>query len=111
VVAVVVAVVVVVAVAVAVVVVVAVVVAVGGGGMVADVVAVVVAVAVVVVAAMRPRVLRNRVRCKLCGDVIESLYRHHFVKCRCGKTFTDGGLDYVRRTLDDRTEDLSEYEF
>jgi hypothetical protein len=59
---------------------------------------------------MRPRVLRNRVRCKLCGDVIESLHRHHFIKCRCGKTFTDGGLDYVRRTPDDRTEDLSEYE-
>lgn len=55
------------------------------------------------------RVLRNRVRCRLCGDVIESRDVHHMVTCRCGKSMTDGGLEYVRRTTDETTEDLSEY--
>lgn len=40
--------------------------------------------------------MRNRARCKLCGDTIESKFRHDFVKCRCGEIFVDGGVDYLR---------------
>ncbi len=39
-----------------------------------------------------------KVRCKICGDIIESLYRYDFKECRCGKTFIDGGYDYIRTT-------------
>ena len=40
---------------------------------------------------------RNRIRCKSCGDVIESDYRHDFKSCKCGKVFVDGGSAYQRR--------------
>jgi hypothetical protein len=39
---------------------------------------------------------RNRLRCKKCGDVIESKYRHDFVSCKCNAIFVDGGNDYWR---------------
>ncbi len=31
-----------------------------------------------------------------CLDIIESKHRHDFVKCKCGKSFIDGGDDYIR---------------
>lgn len=43
------------------------------------------------------RILRNVARCRACGDVVESTHRRHFVKCRCGELFVDGGTDYLRR--------------
>lgn len=57
------------------------------------------------------RILRNRARCRKCGDVIESTHRHDWVACKCKAIFTDGGLDYIRRgaeNLED-IEDLTEY--
>ena len=39
---------------------------------------------------------RNRARCKKCGDIIESKYRHDFVTCTCGTISVDGGDDYFR---------------
>ena len=46
------------------------------------------------------RILHNRIRCKLCGDVIESKHRHDFVECSCGACYVDGGKDYERRGWD-----------
>lgn len=53
----------------------------------------------------------NVIKCKICGDVIESKRRHEYVKCRCGACAVDGGLDYLRRTFKSRDcyEELSEY--
>ena len=39
---------------------------------------------------------KAKAMCAACGDVIESQHRHDFVKCKCGKTFVDGGSDYFR---------------
>ena len=39
---------------------------------------------------------RNRLRCKACNDIIESFTVHDFKRCRCGKVFIDGGLEYSR---------------
>jgi len=44
--------------------------------------------------------MRNRARCRQCGDVIESLTRHDFVSCKCGAIFVDGGTDYLRAGFD-----------
>lgn len=59
------------------------------------------------------KIFRNRIKCNLCGDIIESQYTHEFVTCKCGCCAVDGGLEYRRRcytnSLDDFT-DLSEYE-
>ena len=46
---------------------------------------------------MRRIIIRNAIRCKNCGNVIESTYRHEFVTCSCGKVSVDGGHDYLRR--------------
>src|ERR1017187_3306900 len=55
------------------------------------------------------RIIRNAVRCKKCGQTIESKHHHDFVSCACGN-FVDGGHDYLRRggKLSDM-EELSEY--
>lgn len=42
-------------------------------------------------------ILINRAKCPECGDVVESETRHHFVSCRCGQMFVDGGTHYLRR--------------
>ena len=55
-------------------------------------------------------IIKNAIKCKKCGDIIESKYTHNFVTCSCGACSVDGGLDYLRRcgNLND-WEDLSEY--
>lgn len=58
-----------------------------------------------------PRILVNKIRCKKCGDIIESVYRHDFVTCSCGACAADGGKAYLRRVGDwDDWEELSEIE-
>lgn len=42
-------------------------------------------------------IVRNLAKCRQCGDVIESIYRHDFQWCSCGAIFVDGGHDYLRR--------------
>ena len=38
----------------------------------------------------------SKIRCRLCGDVIESRSRHDLRWCRCGEVFVDGGPHYLR---------------
>ena len=57
-------------------------------------------------------IIKNAIRCKNCGDVIESKHVHDFVTCSCGSCSVDGGRDYLRRCFktqnpDDAYEDLS----
>ena len=57
------------------------------------------------------KLLRNILKCKKCGDVIESLHVHDFVWCSCKSVFTDGGRSYFHRGGDpDAMEDCSQYE-
>ena len=44
-----------------------------------------------------PRIIRNAIRCKKCGEVIESETVHDFKFCSCGSCAVDGGHDYLRR--------------
>lgn len=57
------------------------------------------------------RIIRNAIRCKKCGDIIESKTVHDFKFCRCGACAVDGGHDYLRRcgNLED-WEELSKAE-
>ena len=59
---------------------------------------------------MKEKIIRNRIRCKKCGDIIESKYTHDFKECRCKSCFVDGGHEYLRRGFTERGcfEDLSE---
>ena len=42
------------------------------------------------------KVIKNAIRCNLCGDEIESRSVHEYVVCRCGACSVDGGHEYVR---------------
>lgn len=59
------------------------------------------------------KIIKNSIKCNLCGDVIVSEHRHHYIECSCGACFADGGNDYLRRgyvnSPNDFTE-LSEFE-
>ena len=59
---------------------------------------------------MKEKIIRNRIRCKKCGDIIESKYTHDFKECQCKSCFVDGGHEYLRRGFTERGcfEDLSE---
>ena len=46
---------------------------------------------------MRNNMVRNMAKCAVCGDIIESKYRHDFVQCICKAIAVDGGQDYMRR--------------
>ena len=53
------------------------------------------------------KIIINKIKCKKCGDVIESTYRHYFKFCKCGAV--DGGKDYLRRLgYEEDYEELSE---
>ena len=47
-------------------------------------------------------IIRNAVKCNLCGETIESLHRHDFKFCKCGNIAVDGGFDYIRRVGGDK---------
>ena len=57
------------------------------------------------------KIIKNCIKCKYCGDVIESENSHDFKHCSCGRVAIDGGRDYLRRCFTsspDDFEDLSE---
>lgn len=62
------------------------------------------------------KILRNRIKCKECGEIIESKYTHDWQCCKCFKTsngehgvYIDGGMSYLSRGGNiDGYEDLSE---
>ncbi len=44
-------------------------------------------------------IITNKIKCKKCGDVIESTYRWDFKWCKCGRVAVDGGKDYIKRSF------------
>ena len=53
------------------------------------------------------KIIRNRIRCRYCGDIIESHTTHDLKTCSCGSVSVDGGHDYLRRVFK-RKEDFEE---
>lgn len=47
---------------------------------------------------MQIKIIRNKIKCKCCGEVIESKSRHDFKFCACGKVAIDGGHFYLKRS-------------
>lgn len=37
--------------------------------------------------------MKNRAKCKLCDDIIESAHSQDYQLCKCGEIFVDGGKD------------------
>ena len=58
-------------------------------------------------------IIHNKIKCKKCGDIIESMNRHDFKWCSCGQCAVDGGHDYLKRSYaggspEESYEELSE---
>lgn len=54
-------------------------------------------------------IVHNRIKCKMCGDVIESTYIHDFKMCKCRAVAVDGGHGYLKRVgYKENYEELSE---
>lgn len=51
------------------------------------------------------KIVRNRAKCKICGDILESTYRHDFKQCKCKAMAVDGGHDYISRAWDPKYGD------
>lgn len=47
---------------------------------------------------MNKKIIKNCIRCKYCGDIIESKSTHDFKFCSCGKVAIDGGHSYLKRS-------------
>ena len=59
---------------------------------------------------MDKKIIKNRIRCKHCGDVIESKSTHDFKFCSCGKVAIDGGHSCLKRSGNPNDwEELSEF--
>ena len=56
------------------------------------------------------KLIRNRCKCKKCGDIIESKSVHDYVRCKCGAISTDGGLDYIHRSGVENLIPMDEFE-
>ncbi len=55
------------------------------------------------------KIVSNKIRCKKCGDVIESNSVHDFKWCSCQSVAVDGGHEYLRRLgKEEDFEELSE---
>lgn len=42
-------------------------------------------------------IISNKIQCKECGEIIESVKTHDFKRCSCGSCAVDGGKEYLRR--------------
>lgn len=45
--------------------------------------------------------MRNRAKCKLCGDLLESFHHYDFVTCKCGEISIDGGQTMFKASAKD----------
>lgn len=45
--------------------------------------------------------MRNRAKCKVCGEIIESFHEHDYIKCKCGEISISGGTVRYRAFAND----------
>lgn len=45
----------------------------------------------------KEEIISNKIKCKKCGDIIESKSTNDYKRCSCGAVTVDGGIDYLKR--------------
>lgn len=45
----------------------------------------------------KEKIISNKIKCKKCGDIIESKTTNNLNRCSCGAVAVDGGKDYLKR--------------
>ncbi len=54
-------------------------------------------------------IISNKIKCKKCGDIIESKNTNDYKRCSCGAVAIDDGKDYLKRIGNEKDyEELSE---
>lgn len=57
----------------------------------------------------KEEIIRNKIKCEKCGDIIESKSTNDYKRCSCGAVAVDGGIDYLKRVGNEEDyEDISE---
>ena len=57
----------------------------------------------------KEEIISNKIKCKKCGDIIESKSTNDYKKCSYGAVAVDGGKDYLKRIGNEENyEELSE---
>lgn len=54
----------------------------------------------------KEEIISNKIKCKKCGNIIESKSTNDYKRCSCGTVVIDGGKDYLKRI--DNEEDYEE---
>ena len=56
-------------------------------------------------------IISNKIKCNICGDVIESTYTHDYKTCSCGRVAVDGGKEYMKRCFKNKNDytEMSEW--
>lgn len=54
----------------------------------------------------KEEIISNKIKCKKCGNIIESKSTNDYKRCSCGTVAIDGGKDYLKRI--DNEEDYEE---
>lgn len=54
------------------------------------------------------KIIKNSIKCNLCGDIIVSKYTHDIVTCKCGACSVDGGNKYLKRGFANSDSDFTE---
>ena len=52
------------------------------------------------------KILVNKIKCKKCGDVIESITQHDFKYCKCSSVAVDGGKNHLKRNFTNSPNDF-----
>ena len=52
-----------------------------------------------------------KIQCRLCKDIIQSMYRHDFKWCACKSIYIDGGTAYTRIGGDPQNIESNESKF
>lgn len=45
----------------------------------------------------KEEIISNKIKCKKCGDIIESKSTNEYKRCSCGAVAVDGGIEYLKR--------------
>ena len=45
----------------------------------------------------KEEIISNKIKCKKCGDIIDSKSTNDYKRCSCGTVAIDGGKDYLKR--------------
>lgn len=45
----------------------------------------------------KEEIISNKIKCKKCGDIIESISTNDYKRCSCGAVAVDGGTEYLKR--------------